>query len=623
MKKNKKPTPIVKLTNNNNKFKNSINKNNNKSKFNNNHDNKNILNNNKNNKFNKNQNNNNKRKYNQFKSNEEAEEDYKEDDDEELDFKNKNFKNNYRELEYDEDEEELEEEEEEEELPEKKEFTIKLSPFDFSKHKDLWFKFEKRFIQNTDIKIKESFDITLEQNKSILGDDDEEDSTSTTTTISTSLLPISKTFNSECLPESVSKYLNSFKFKSPSQFQKYSWPSILSGCDLLGVSMPGSGKTLGYCAPIIPHVLDRIEKQTVFEGIGCSVMALILVPTRELALQVHQTLIPAEKLFGIRSMALYGGVVKQKQIDDLQSKEPHILVSTPGRLVELVHRDYICLAGVSLLVLDEADKMLSIGLLDQLEQIKSQIRSDSQNLLFSATFPESIQSISQSWLKSPRINLKIGTMELPNLQHIKQDIQYVAVHKKVRTLMKILESNPNEKTIVFFNKIKDLKQIDKLLLKSKIEHQIMFGAMDQGDRTNVLNKFKSATQRSQREVKVLLATDVIGRGIHAENVGIVVNYDFPYTLEQYCHRVGRTGRGGAPGTAYSFLCKGSPEFIHSVVKFIEDQNQQVSMPFKKLCNEKFKTNFEIKVSERTRKKKQKILNNNNNSSSSSSEDEDD
>ncbi|KAF2072578.1 hypothetical protein CYY_006101 [Polysphondylium violaceum] len=606
---------INKGYNNNNSYKNNNNKNN--DRYNNNtqyndinkgYNNKNNDNkyNNNNSKYNQNNNNkfNNNKDYNNNKNNHNKKKEDEEDED--------NIKvYDIIEPEQDDDEDNTKLDEEEidhifDVVSDKKiEFTIDLEAVDYS---DLSYypSFKKKFlIQETEYELTSSKDFTI-LNDNTFDDEDNLQEQQQIVYLPDSKIPVASNQKSNCLPKEVKLFFDKTEFTEPTLFQKYAWPAILTGHDVIGTSLPGSGKTIGYLAPMISHVLDRMansEKDIQDYEIESNIFSLILVPTRELGVQVYNNFKIITKFFGIRALPIYGGVAKQPQIQSLKKINPHVLISTPGRLIEMVYNQRVDLRSVSMLVLDEADKMLSKGLLPQLKQIKTQIRPDSQNILFSATFSESMRDIAKDWIKEPHINLKIGSMELPNLKHITQEVQFHAHHKKPRALVKVLESAELEKkkTIVFFNKIKELKRISIMCLKSNIKHQTIFGNIDQEKRETLINNFKSSRNL------LLFSTDVIGRGIHVDDIQVIINYDFPKSLEQYCHRVGRAGRTkkAENAKAISFFTNTDSFLAKAFVNFLTEQGQKPSVPFLKQCNERIGTNFELVLSKRKEKELKK------------------
>eukprot|EP01133_Synstelium_polycarpum_P012958 gene12958-15227_t len=405
-------------------------------------------------------------------------------------------------------------------------------------------------------------------------------------------VPITNDISSSYLPDSFRTYFQYLGHQEPTQLQQHAWPLVLTGLDVLGISLPGSGKTAGFLFPMVPHIQDRIANNTLVPGSPCT---LVLVPTRELARQIYAVSHKMNDLFGIRTLPIYGGVAKDPQIESLHNVNPHILISTPGRLVDLINMGQLNLSGVTMLVLDEADKMLSMGLIPQLNNIRSQIMPRIQTLFFSATFPDSLKEIQDTWLNNP-IKLKIGSESLPSQTHIKQVLHFIAENKKAKRLLRILPPLIKaKKIIVFFNKISHLLTISKRLYG--IKHECIYGSMQQSERDKIIKNFMDNPYQT-----LLLATDVMGRGIHIDDLDMVINYNLPMNLEQYCHRIGRCGRNGRAGEAVSFVSPKNLFMVQELVTLLEDNKQEVPMVFKKQCNEEMGADFTLSKSNRELKK---------------------
>jgi len=304
---------------------------------------------------------------------------------------------------------------------------------------------------------------------------------------------------------------------------------------------------------------------------------LVLVPTRELANQVSKASRVLRRL-NIKAVAVYGGENKKLQIDVLE-EGCDILVATPGRLLELLECRQIDLAHVSMLVLDEADKMLELGFEPQLDKISGTVRLDRQSLLFSATFPKKLHQARHRWMHQP-IYFQIGDGEINIASSIKQIVQITDSSKKTESLIKLLsvlhrrEVNHRQKSrlLVFVNHVQTVDDLTtELKKKIVIPLGALHGKLPQATRDQRLLDFKSG------KLQMLICTDVASRGIHIKDLAVVVNYDFPVSLEAYAHRVGRTGRQGKPGVAYTLL---SPEtdskWAPGLVTILKETDQKVS-----------------------------------------------
>eukprot|EP01133_Synstelium_polycarpum_P015075 gene15075-17847_t len=410
-------------------------------------------------------------------------------------------------------------------------------------------------------------------------------------------------FEDTDLPKSMLKYLDFLKTKhtamrEPTPVQTQSWSAVLNGADVLTIAQTGSGKTLGYLLPAIPHVLEvmRQRKRAAHAVSGVrGPIALVIVPTRELAQQVEAVCRPMRAKFGIHAVAIYGGVKSAGQKDILAEEHTEIMIATPGRLVDLIERsaEVVGLLGrVSMLVLDEADRMLQLGFGDQLHKISEQIRGDRQTLMFSATFPKAMQEAASKWLCNPlRIRVKSSSANEENTAIVSKNVRQVVkvIDEKDRQdyLNKFLASIIEKEALlrnrslilIFVNQIKNIKAIvagiDKVMSaqkKRKYKVSSIHGDMKQIERDQVVTDFKAG------KVNVLVASDILGRGIHINNLRFVVNYDFPTSLEQYIHRVGRTGRQGNKGHALTLYCN-TPQntpMTRGLIRILEECGQTVS-----------------------------------------------
>jgi len=381
--------------------------------------------------------------------------------------------------------------------------------------------------------------------------------------------------------------------KEPSAIQKQAWPTILSGLDMVGIAPTGSGKTLAYVLPMAYHCMHRrneMPKKGPF--------ALIVLPTRELAVQVHS--VCAKSFRGVRdpvrSLALYGGQGKELQLDALSwNTPPQIIAATPGRLIDLLNLQALTLKDVSILVFDEADRMLVLGFEDQLHEIAKHISISKQMLLFSATFALKLRESADKWMKPNRVLIRVSTMELENddmaqdcnetktsvtvSSTIRQVVDVCAEHKKPKKLIRFLErlyAQEREAKIrtpggivVFCTKIKTVRFVADLLLRHGYKCAPIHSELPQARRELALSNFKAGS------VRILVSTDVAARGIHVQHLRYVINYDFPSNISQYCHRIGRTGRQGADGYAYSFFTRKFAALAKSLIALLESTNQRV------------------------------------------------
>jgi ATP-dependent RNA helicase RhlE len=352
-------------------------------------------------------------------------------------------------------------------------------------------------------------------------------------------------FSSLGLSPSLLKALAGQNYTQPYPIQQEAIPAILNRKDVLGIAQTGSGKTASYVLPILMNLQGKITSK------NRHVNVLVLVPTRELAVQVKEVF----QTFGatlptpVKSMAVYGGVSINPQMMALQGV--NVLVATPGRLIELVESNSVHLSTIETLVLDEADKMLNLGFKEEVDKILSLLPKRRQNLLFSATLSDDVNNINQLVLRDPVV-IKIEA-ESNNIDLITQTAYNVSDEKKGPLLRYLIKQKELKQVLVFTSSTYKADNVADKLRKNGIDAIAMHGKKGQQARTETLNKFKAGTLR------VLVATDLISRGIDIKFLPCVINYELPRSPKDYIHRIGRTGRAESPGQAISFI---TPEDQH-------------------------------------------------------------
>jgi ATP-dependent RNA helicase RhlE len=349
-------------------------------------------------------------------------------------------------------------------------------------------------------------------------------------------------FKSFGLAPSIINLLEMNSFFKPYPVQKETIPAILEGKDLLGIAKTGSGKTAGYVLPILTNLQKKMGSK------NRHIDVLVLVPTRELAVQVEEVF----RLFSsglskpVKSLAVFGGVSVNVQMIEMQNV--NVLVATPGRLLELVEANAVHLSAIQTLVIDEADKMLNLGFQDEMNRIFNLLPTKRQNLLFSATLSSDLESINQLLLHDPLL-IKIEEEE-ENIDQINQSAYFVAEEKKGPLLRYLIKTNDWKQVLVFVSSVKRADNVATKLRANGIDAMAIHGEKTQGVRTDLLTKFKHG------RIRVLVATDLLARGIDIELLPHVINYELPRSPKDYVHRIGRTGRADAQGEAISFV---SPE----------------------------------------------------------------
>ena len=367
-------------------------------------------------------------------------------------------------------------------------------------------------------------------------------------------------FSSLGLSPALLKKIAEQHYTQPYPIQLEAIPAILKRKDILGIARTGSGKTVSYVLPILMNLLGKTVTK------NRHVNVLVLVPTRELAIQVSEVFL----LFSsglperIKTMAVYGGVSINPQMMALQGV--NILVATPGRLLELVDSKAVHLTDIETLVLDEADKMLNLGFREEMSLIFKLLPKRRQNLLFSATLNEDVTRINQLLLNNPVI---IKAEEEENyFEKIQQLGYFVSEEKKGPLLRYLIKTNDMKQVLVFTSSVYKADNVADKLRKNGIQASAIHSKKSQGARNEALGKFKSG------ELRVLVATDLISRGIDIQFLPYVINYELPRSPKDYIHRIGRTGRAEASGEAISFV---SPEDQHHFKIIQKKMGQPVTM----------------------------------------------
>lgn len=323
-------------------------------------------------------------------------------------------------------------------------------------------------------------------------------------------------------------------YKEPTPIQAEAIPLILEGKDVIGQAQTGTGKTAAFVLPILEKL--QMEKR--------DIQALILTPTRELSIQIAQEIEKLGKHLGVNALSLHGGTDIERQMNKLE-KTVHIVVGTPGRILDHLKRETLHFGRISTLVLDEADKMLEMGFWDEVEQILSSTSKNKQVLLFSATMPDQVKKLAQLFMKQPphiRIETKQKTVE-----QIEQIYYQVNQSEKLDALLDVMEETKPYLAIVFANTQERVKLLTERLQKEGYDAEALYGDLSQKKRENLMKDFRNI------KFQILVATDIAARGLDVEGVTHVYNYDLPSDTESYIHRVGRTGRAGQTGMAISFV----------------------------------------------------------------------
>ncbi|XP_007031512.2 PREDICTED: DEAD-box ATP-dependent RNA helicase 46 [Theobroma cacao] len=369
-------------------------------------------------------------------------------------------------------------------------------------------------------------------------------------------------FEATGLPSEILREVHNAGFSAPTPIQAQSWPIALQSRDIVAIAKTGSGKTLGYLIPGFVH-LKRCRNEP---QMGPTV--LVLSPTRELATQIQDEALKFGKSSRISCTCLYGGAPKGPQLREIE-RGVDIVVATPGRLNDILEMRKISLHQVSYLVLDEADRMLDMGFEPQIRKIVKEVPTRRQTLMYTATWPREVRKIAADLLVNP-VQVNIGNIdELVANKSITQYVEVLSPMEKHRRLEQILRSQePGSKIIIFCSTKKMCDQLARNLSR-QFGAAAIHGDKSQADRDYVLSQFR--TGRSP----VLVATDVAARGLDIKDIRVVINYDFPTGVEDYVHRIGRTGRAGATGLAYTFFGDQDSKYASDLIKVLEGANQRV------------------------------------------------
>jgi ATP-dependent RNA helicase RhlE len=344
-------------------------------------------------------------------------------------------------------------------------------------------------------------------------------------------------------------------YESPTPIQEQSIPHILKGHDVFGCAQTGTGKTAAFALPILQllHAKNHPAKNP-------HVHALVLAPTRELALQISESFEAYGKHLGLRHAVIFGGVSQVPQEQALR-KGVDILVATPGRLLDLMQQGLVRLDKVQYFVLDEADRMLDMGFIHDIRKILPKLPEQKHTVFFSATVPQEIRSVADSILKKP-VQVNVTPVSTP-AETVQQSLYLVEKLQKRFLLKKVIEEQEIDHVLVFTRTKRGADRVAKDLTKSGIRAESIHGDKSQTARQKALQGFKD------RKVRVLVATDIAARGIDVDKLSHVINFEIPEVAETYVHRIGRTGRAGANGVAISFCCPDEIEYLRDIQKLLK------------------------------------------------------
>ena len=350
-------------------------------------------------------------------------------------------------------------------------------------------------------------------------------------------------------------------YTTPTAIQSKSIPVILSNKDVLAAAQTGTGKTAGFTLPLLQRLKTSYSKDK-----KSHVRALILTPTRELAAQVAQSVETYGKYLPFKSAVIFGGVGINPQIS-LLKKGVDIVIATPGRLLDLVSQNCLDLTKIEFFVLDEADRMLDMGFINDIKKVLAIIPKQRQNLLFSATFSDDIKKLADSLLNSPVL---IEAAKANSTSHkVEQSVHLVDRERKKELLLHLVNKNNWKQVLVFTRTKHGANKLSEALVKDGITSAAIHGNKSQGARTKALDDFKAGN------VRVLVATDIAARGIDIDNLPHVINFELPNIAEDYVHRIGRTGRAGNTGEAISLVCIDEHDYLWGIEKLIKQKIRKI------------------------------------------------
>lgn len=383
-------------------------------------------------------------------------------------------------------------------------------------------------------------------------------------------------FEQYTFAQEIKKRLHKLEFKRPTDIQYKAIPSILKGEDVLAIAQTGTGKTAAFAIPIL-DILHQKKRTSRADGVRC----IVMVPTHELAIQISDVIKSIGHHTKVKTTCIYGGVDQEPQIKEL-NKGVDILVATPGRMFDLRSQGHLRLERVEILVLDEADHMLDLGFINDIRDLIRYLPRKRQTLFFSATINDKIKKLAYSLVTNP-IRIQLSPKD-PVAKNIDHKLIYMEMDDKRFFLERVINENPDGKILVFVRTKVRAERVKKAMERVDILTQTIHSDKDQSERVKTMADFKG------EGLKVLIATDISARGIHIDNVDLVINYDLPDVAENYVHRVGRTGRGKKRGFAYSFCSPTEKEMLEEIESFMHKRITVLELHNKDLIETRLMTN---------------------------------
>ena len=366
------------------------------------------------------------------------------------------------------------------------------------------------------------------------------------------------------LNDSILDALDAMRFEQCTPIQEKSIPPLLKGCDLIGVAQTGTGKTAAYLLPILNKLSDGGYPE---DAVNCIIMA----PTRELAQQIDQAMQGFSYFMPVSSVAVYGGndgILFTQQKRGL-TMGADVVIATPGRLISHIQMGYVDLSHVSFFVLDEADRMLDMGFYDDIMQIVKLLPKERQTIMFSATMPEKIQQLAHQILTNP-VEVKIAVSR--PAEKIKQGVYYCYEKQKLALVRSLFQHKDAKRVLIFASKKVKVKEVARSLRQMGMNVGEMHSDLEQTKREEVMLAFKNG------HISILVATDIVSRGIDIDDIQIVINFDVPHDYEDYVHRIGRTARAGAEGEALTFVSPDDFRYFRQIENFLRYKVEPLNVP---------------------------------------------
>jgi len=364
------------------------------------------------------------------------------------------------------------------------------------------------------------------------------------------------TFDSLGLIDPILRAVSEAGYAKPTAIQQQSIPVVLDGRDLIGCAQTGTGKTAAFAIPMLQALAAATGRGNSQKRVP---RALILAPTRELGIQIGENFAQYAKFLNVRQAVIFGGVSQVPQVQKLQNGVD-VLIATPGRLLDLINQGYVHLGKIEYLVLDEADNMLDMGFIHDIKRIMKHVPQQRQTLFFSATMPPAIRKFANTILRNP-VEINVSPVSSA-AKSVEQSVYFIEKKQKTQLLFKVLEDHDIQQSLVFTRTKHGADRLARQLTKNGIKTACIHGNKSQNARQKALFDFKKG------DLRILIATDIAARGIDIQDLPHVINYDLPNDSETYVHRIGRTGRAGKGGIAFSFCSEEEKSNLQSIQKLI-------------------------------------------------------